>query len=92
MKNYNVKSNQTLFDVALECYGNAQGVYWLVADNKLNGITDTINAGQVLLVRDVANNPRVANELQVRQVATATTDSLGTGIGWWQIDNDFEVQ
>ena len=46
-----VQEGQTLFDIALEYYGDISGLWWLLEDNNLN-FSDEIQAGQNLEVRD----------------------------------------
>ena len=45
-----VQEGQSLFDIALQHYGNAEAVIDLVSDNGLQGITQQLQAGQLLMV------------------------------------------
>lgn len=85
-----VKRNQTLFDIALEQYGNVEAVVWLVEDNQLNGVTDNIWEGQELKLRAAVMNQRMVNYLKKYTVATRE-GVIAEGIGFWEIERDFVV-
>ncbi len=88
MTKYTVQSRQSLFDIAVERYGNVSGINWLLQDNPdLKGPTDRIYPGQQLLIRDQVVNNRVKFYLQgYPTVATITKDDLPEGVGFWRLD------
>jgi hypothetical protein len=91
MRVIKVIEDQTLLDVAVQEYGNSEGVFWLVEDNpNLNGITDNIFKGDELLLRDKKINKNMVNFLSEYSIATAK-DARGEGIGYWIVGNDFIV-
>ena len=90
MKNTAVRHNQTLLDIALQVYGDARGVFWLVEDNALSGINDTLSVGKVLHVRETVINNRMRDYLQPYTIATGE-GSWGSGIGFWAIGKDFVI-
>ena len=49
-KNIVVQEGQSLFDIALQHYGNAEAVIDLVRDNGLQGVTQQLHAGQLLKI------------------------------------------
>jgi hypothetical protein len=51
MEEIKVKDGQTLFDLALQLYGDISGYWWLLEDNHLN-IESEIIPGQFLKVRE----------------------------------------
>lgn len=91
MRIIEVKHNQTLMDIALQEYGDVQGVFWLVDDNKeLYGIVDTIEGGQELLIREEPMNVVMRDFLSSHVVATRD-QSTGEGIGFWRMENEFII-
>ena len=87
-----VKRDQSLFDVALQEYGDIEGVFWLVQDNPaLMGITDTLRDEQVLKVRLRTLGLQIQRFLKGQDLATAR-GALGEGIGYWAIGQDFIVK
>lgn len=92
MPSIEVKKDQSLFDIALQEYGSVEGVFLLVEDNAfLNGITDNVFEGDVLMVRDEAIQKPMKNYLQDFEIATVK-GVRGEGIGYWQIGKDLEVK
>ena len=80
-----------MFDVALQEYGDMEGVFLLVADNPaLMGITDTLRAGDDLKVRPAMPDVQMQRFLTAYDLATAQ-GAQGEGIGYWAIGNDFVV-
>jgi hypothetical protein len=72
MSNVIVKLGQTLYDIALQCYGCPEGVFFLMEDNLL-GVDSEITDGQKLTIRDLipdinGNNLRVVNQLLFMEV------------------------
>lgn len=92
MRDITVKPNQSLFDIAIQEYGNIEGVFHLVEDNEsLTGITDNVFAGEVLKVRDNAINKRMVEFLRPHEIATVK-DARGEGIGYMRVGIDFIVR
>lgn len=86
-----VKIDQTLMDIALQEYGDIDGVFWLVQDNTdLIGITDTLQEGQSLIIREEKIKPKMVEVLKSANIATAGK-ARGEGIGYWVIGIDFIV-
>ncbi len=90
MQTIKVKQNQTLMDVALQEYGDVFGVFWLVEDNQLNGITANIHQGEELLIREQKMNKRMVDYLRPHEIATGE-GVQGTGIGYMKIGTDFKI-
>jgi hypothetical protein len=89
MKTYTVLEGQSLLDIALMLYGDATGVLWLLADNKLlRGPEDRLFTGQTLTVRGDVVNVRQRNYLaDFGNIQTIDADEdFPSGIGYWRID------
>lgn len=91
--NYVVLPQQSLFDVAVEVYGNVEAVNWLVEDNpQLPGPTGPVVAGQVLALRNGAMNARLAAILaDYAPFQTVTSQDMPSGIGYWNL-TDYILQ
>lgn len=65
MSSYTIQDGQTLFDIAIEVYGDVASVFWLLDDNRevLASLTAPLVAGLTVQVRDEVGNPRVATYL-----------------------------
>lgn len=88
MSEYIIKPQQSLFDIAIEVYGDVQGVVWLVGDNALLGATDPLTAGNKLSIRTTPVNGRVVNYLAdfaPFQTINEATD-VPQGIGFWKAE------
>ncbi|MFC0182511.1 hypothetical protein SAMN04515674_101471 [Pseudarcicella hirudinis] len=59
---YQVKQKQTLYDVALQFYGDIAGVQWLIEDNALTSLTDPIT-NLSLEIRDDKIKPQTVRAL-----------------------------
>lgn len=91
MRIIKAKIHQTLADIALQEYGDLEGVYWLVEDNDhLIGITDNLSIGEELMIRNDVINSQMVSYLRSYTIATAAK-AQGEGIGYWKIENDFKV-
>jgi hypothetical protein len=88
MNNYTIKPNQSLFDVAIEVYGDVQGVSWLLQDNPtIPGPTGPIEAGQIIQIREVTLNARQKSFLaDFGPFQTIEEKHFPTGIGFWKLD------
>jgi len=88
MKKYTVLPGQSLFDIAVSEYGNVSGITWLITDNGLNGPTDRIYEGQVLMIRPDTINVRTKAYLADHPViATIGPEDQPEGIGFWRLDD-----
>ncbi len=92
MRTIEIKKDQSLADIALQEYGDVQGLFMLVDDNAdiLNGITDTLHKGDKLQVRNAKINRRMQEHLSEYALATAK-GARGEGIGYWGVDRDFII-
>lgn len=90
MRTINAKKHQTLFDIALQEYGDAQGVFWLVEDNGLLGVVDTLKDNQPLKIRPQAVNAAMRDYLRPYEIATGET-ARGQGVGFWFVQDDFVI-
>lgn len=87
MNSYTVRPKQSLFDIAVEVYGDVQGVVWLLQDNPtVPGPTGPIEVGQQLVVRGVKMNGRQANYLaDFAPFQTIDAEDFPQGIGYWRV-------
>lgn len=88
MNFYTVLPQQSLFDIAIEVYGDVDAVFWLLDDNPtLIGLTDRLQVGQQISVRDVPMNPRQAVELALfAPFQTINEEDRPAGIGFWRTE------
>ena len=64
MNSYTAISGQTLFDVALEAYGDVEGVWWLLNDNPDLKLGQTLQAGTKLNIRAATLNRQTIKNLR----------------------------
>jgi hypothetical protein len=67
MIKYKVQYGQSMWDVAIQRYGHAAGVFVLVEDNPQYAITDVPVPGSELLIRPVVPKLSETNEAVVRE-------------------------
>jgi hypothetical protein len=93
MNSYTIRPNQSLFDIAVETYGDVEGVFWLLKDNpSLPGVTGPLVAGETLAIRPERINARSANYLaDFAPFQTIEKTDFPTGIGYWRVE-DYVVQ
>lgn len=93
MNEYIIKPNQSLFDIAIEVYGDVQGVVWLIQDNQhIPGATGPIVPGEKLKLRDTVLNGRVTGYLaDFAPFQTIDTVDVPQGIGFWRLE-DYMIQ
>lgn len=72
MSKYTVKTNQSVFDVALAVYGANEGAAWLVEDNDLQSWA--VAPGQELIVRDEVIDPAVVGYLERKNIIPSTDE------------------
>lgn len=89
MDNYIIKAKQSLFDIAIEVYGDVQGVAWLLEDNRsIPGPTGPVEAGQVISIRAEKVNSRAVDYLSnFAPFQTIEEAILPAGIGYWNTEN-----
>lgn len=63
---YKIKSNQNIFDVALQKYGSVQNIYDIIVDNDLEGADTMPVAGTEI----VFNSEGKGNELMKKEIKT----------------------
>ncbi len=85
MRSILIKTNQSLFDIALEQYGDVMGVYWLVEDNNLRSVVDVIEQGKALKIRDEYLNKRLVENIATRGSSTMEATCNTVGIGFEQL-------
>lgn len=89
MTSYIIKPDQSLFDIAVEVYGDVSGVVWLLQDNpNIPGATGPIYAGEPLAIRAEMMNSRMADNLaDYGPFQTITEADKPIGIGFWRLEN-----
>jgi len=72
MTKITVNSNQNIYDIALQYYGDIDRVWQLIDDNNLtDGINTVLTPGQELLINEtLITNKQVADYLQQTGIAT----------------------
>jgi hypothetical protein len=97
MRIVKVLAGQTLVDIAIHYLGDAARALEVATLNELN-TTDELTSGQQLIVPDTALDKQGTVAFFQNSAfapASGITDedsSVGEGIGWWEIENDFVVQ
>lgn len=79
MKTYSVEPNQTLLDIAVQLYGDANRLWELAAMNGLSP-TSAISAGTILMHNAPASPIATALSREGRVVVTADQGGIGTFI------------
>jgi hypothetical protein len=94
MKTVNVEKGQSLFDIALQCYGSIKAVFQLADDNGIDNIIDLLIPGDELLIDEqFIKNANVVNYYKNNNITAASelrTEEL-QGVGYWQIGVDFII-
>lgn len=62
MKIITVQPRQTIFDVALQYYGDVEGIGFLLLDNPTISLDDPLAYGQKLNIRNEVKNQTIVNE------------------------------
>ncbi len=72
MTKITVNTNQNIFDIALQYYGDVEMVWQLIDDNNLtDGLDSILTPGQELLIDESKIvNPELAKYLQQKGIAT----------------------
>lgn len=86
-----VRPGQTLYDLAIQYLGSAEGVFSLAKLNGLNADND-LTPGQVLDLPAVIDAGVVRTFADNGYFPAAGTDTVLEGIGYWGIAYTFEVQ
>lgn len=88
---YSIRPNQSLLDIAVQVYGEATGVYALLADNpQLHSITARLHVGDTLRIRIPPTLSVVQQRAQIHGVHTLE-NAQAAGIGFWTIGRDFII-
>lgn len=93
MIDYTVLPKQSLFDIAVECYGDVQGVVQILQDNpEIVGPTGPLEAGQLIKIREEKINARAANSLKDHApFQTIGAEDMPKGIGFWKL-KDYVIE
>lgn len=77
-QNIVVQEGQSLYDIALQHYGNAEAVIDLVRDNGLQGVTQQLHAGQLLKINTDSTryNKAVVNYYRANNCLPATQQGV----------------
>lgn len=87
MITYTILPNQSLFDIAVEVYGDVDATFWLLEDNPGLALTDRLIPGQSLAIRDDQMNPRQAAVLtEFTPFQTIDDEDRPVGVGYWRIE------
>ena len=86
-----ISRNQSLFDIAIQYYGELSGVFDMVRKNHLLSIQNNIYEKDTLTVADVAVNARIKHFLEPHLLSTLTDSIRTQGIGWLEIGRNFIV-
>lgn len=62
MKTITVQPRQTIFDIAIQYYGDVEGVDFLLLDNPDLSLNNDLVYGQKLTIRDEVKNSVIAGE------------------------------
>lgn len=88
---YQAQNGQSLLDLAIQFYGDIQGIYWILQDNpQLQSMIDNIRAGDKIKIRASQIDKQVVAKCAQYGVFTLAQDRA-EGIGFWKIGADFSV-
>lgn len=88
---YQAQNGQSLLDLAIQFYGDIQGIYWILQDNpQLQSMIDNIRAGDKIKIRASQIDKQVVAKCTQYGVFTLAQDRA-EGIGFWKIGADFSV-
>lgn len=94
-KSVKVLGRQSLFDIAIQHLGSADGAYALAQKNNIS-LTDELTPGMELELTDVINK-EVVSYYSNKRIVPATGESIAEstvvpeGIGYWSIGYEFIV-
>ena len=91
MPKITISRNQSLFDIAIQYYGEVSGVFDIVRRNHLLSIQENLYEGDTLLVADAPTHARIQHFLQPYLLSTLTDSIRTQGIGWFEIEHTFVV-
>ena len=95
MRAVTVKDRQNIFDIAVQTMGDVNAAYDLARLNAIN-VTTKLTSGQVLKLPDTVIDKDVVKEYTTRKWYPATSDqeqdNILSGIGYWYIEVDNQVQ
>lgn len=93
MKKIVVKNKQSLFDIAIQEYGNVEAVFWIIEDNDwIHSPVDIIEAGDELNIREQSMNFTTKEYLKNYEVVSGGKSTHPEGVGFWRVEKDFIVQ
>jgi hypothetical protein len=89
---YNVVTEgQTLYDIAVQCYGGLEGIFKLLEDNPdlVESVNDNIEVGsQIVVDESKAINKDILKHFKNSGIRVNSDDVPASGIGFWKIEND----
>lgn len=62
MKRITVQPRQTIFDIAIQYYGDVEGIDFLLLDNPSLSLNDSLSYGEKLNIRDEVKNQTIVNQ------------------------------
>ena len=84
---YTVSEGQSLFDIAIEVYGQVEGIHWLLEDNPGISLTHRLKVGQVLALRSEVINQREVDFLKdFAPFQTIEEQDRPVGVGYWYLE------
>ena len=92
MRIIKVRKNQSVFDIALQEYGNIGGAFFIVEDNNLGGVTDNLHEGKMLKIKEIQGKDKRIRDFLSTEKITTVKGVEGTGIGYWEINRNFIIQ
>ncbi len=89
-----MQADQNVFDVLLQTTGSFEGLFQIIEANSdiLTEVSANIAIGKELIIPDdVIKSNVILTEYQKKKVAIATGSEKLEGIGYWSIEEDFEI-
>ncbi len=90
-----VQAEQNVFDVLLQTTGSIEGLFQFIEANSdiITEVAANITIGDELIIpANITRSNVVLAEYQKKQVVIATGSEKLEGIGFWAIEDDFEIQ
>ena len=95
MKQINVQQGQTIWDLAIQYYGDIQAVFWILEDNVRLGLNSSLIAGSSINIRTNTINQPLRDYLLTKNAVPNSFDqfslSAPEGIAFWGINEDFVI-
>jgi hypothetical protein len=89
-----VQSGQNVFDVLIQTTGSIEGLFQIVEANSdiLTEVSANIAIGDELIIPDdIIKSNVVLTDYQKKKIVVATGTEKQEGIGYWTIEEDFEI-